>query len=229
MRVLINISTFLLLLTLAGCAGNGQFSGLTMAGTEPKKDADLVTLDEKGLPSTEALMKAGPLGENALGKADAPVTVIEYMSLTCPHCRHFHQKTYPKFKREFIDTGKVRYIVRELPIGRSAGNAAIITRCGKKDRTFQLIDLFLNNQRQWVSQEVRLDAIYSVAKRSGLTRAEFNACLEDQALIDGLKWVKDRGRKLGVSGTPTFFINGQKVRKPLTIEEMRQLITPHLS
>lgn len=210
---------------LASCSG-GQ---LSLVPDEKKLAPDEVRLGATGLPSREDLMKPGPLGELALGKADAPVVVIEYMSLTCPHCRAFHQKTYPKFKREFIDTGKVRYIVRETPIGRSAGNAAIISRCGDQKRSFKLIHLFLTNQRKWVSQEVRLDAIYSVAKKSGLTRAEFDRCLADEELIAGLKWVKDRGRKLGVSGTPTFFINGQKVRKPLTIEEMRQLISPHLS
>ena len=91
-----------------------------------------------------------------------------------------------------------------------------------------MIDLLLDNQRKWVSQEVRLDAIYAVVKKSGLTRAEFDQCLNDQTLIDNLKWVKERGRKLGVTGTPTFFINGQKVRKPLSIEEMRQLVKQHL-
>lgn len=214
------------LLLIGGCAGNGQFA---LSNAEEKPQEDEVRLGATGLPRLEDLMKAGPLPENTLGKAGAPVTVIEYMSLTCPHCRAFHQKTFSKFKREFIDTGKVRYIVREFPIGRSAGNAAIVTRCGTGNRTFKMIDLFLNNQRQWVSQDVRLEAIYNVAKKSGLKRAEFDKCMKDQTLIDGLDWVKKRGRKLGVTGTPTFFINGQKVRKPLTIEEMRLMIKPHLS
>lgn len=226
MRVLLNSLIFLLLFSLAGCAGNGQFA---LDSSADKKSPDEVHLGATGLPRLEDLMKTGALPENSLGKASAPVTVIEYMSLTCPHCRVFHEKTYPKFKREFIDTGKVRYIVREFPIGRSAGNAAIVTRCGAKKRTFKMIDLLLKNQRKWVSQEVRLDAIYNVVKPSGLSRAEFDKCLNDQTLIDNLKWVKDRGRKLGVSGTPTFFINGQKVRKPLSIEELRQLIAPHIS
>lgn len=209
---------------LGGCAG-GQLA----LETTPKTNPDVVVLDSDGLPSLADLMKAGPLGEKSLGKANAPVTVIEYMSLTCPHCRVFHTQTYPKFKRRFIDTGKVRYIVREFPIGRSAGNAAIITRCGKRDRTFRLIDLLLRQQKRWVSQEVRLDAIYSVAKQAGLSRAEFDRCLQDKDLLDGLQWVKDRGRKLGVSGTPTFFINGRKVRKPLKYEELKRLINAALS
>ncbi len=209
---------------LAGCSGNGFSLQQT-----PKADPDVVVLDDKGLPSKADLMRAGPLGEKWLGKVNAPVTVIEYVSLTCPHCRAFHTTTFPRFKRAYIDTGKVRYIVREFPIGRSAGNASIVTRCGTSDRTFQLIDLYLKNQAKWVSQEVKTDAIFAVAKRAGLSRAEFDQCMKDQKLIEGLNWVKNRGRKLGVSGTPTFFVNGQKVRKPLSFDELKALIDPQLS
>lgn len=216
-------SLILLCLALSACSGQ-QFS---LGGDEKKANPDEIVLDEKGLPSIEQLMKAGPLEEKSIGKASAPVTIIEYVSLTCPHCRAFHQKTFPILKREYIKTGKVRYIVREFPIGRSAGNAAIVTRCGTKDRYFKLVDLFLNNQPKWVSQEVRLDAIYSVAKKSGLPRNEFDQCMKDQTLIDNLNKIKQRGRRLGVSGTPTFFINGHKVRKPLSIEELRTLIAAH--
>lgn len=213
---------FCLLFILSGCSG-GQLSLPT--ATEKPADKNVVQLDENGLPSIEQLMVAGPLGDKSLGRADALVTIIEYMSLTCPHCRAFHQKTFPTLKRDYIDTGKVRYIVREFPIGRSSGNAAIVTRCGEKDRTFKLIDLFLNNQPKWVSQEVRPDAIYDVAKGSGLSRAEFDQCMKDQTLIDGLNWVKNRGRQLGVTGTPTFFINGKKIRKPLSIAELKAFIS----
>lgn len=211
-------------LLLAGCSG----TNLKLQQSEEAKP-DQVVLGANGLPSLTDLMRAGPLGEKWQGRESAPVTVIEYISLTCPHCRAFHTQTYPRFKKAYIDTGKVRYIVREFPIGRSAGNASIVTRCGKKDRTFQLIGLFLKNQKQWVSQEVRPEAIFSVAKRAGLTRDEFNSCMKDQQLIDGLNWVKNRGRQLGVSGTPTFFINGEKVRKPLSFEELKAQIDPHLA
>ncbi len=221
---LLSIVLLLSLSALAACSGE-QFS----LATQPKKNPDIVHLGANGLPGRDDLMKAGPLGEKWQGKETAPVTVIEYVSLTCPHCRAFHQKTYPKFKKNYIDTGKVRYIVRNFPIGRSAGNAAIAMRCGQKDRAFSMMHHFLTNQSKWVSQEVRPDAIFGVAKKSGLTRAEFNECMKDQSLIDGLNWVKKRGRKLGVSGTPTFFINGQKVRKPLTYEELKALIEPQLS
>lgn len=208
---------------LSACSAN-QLS----LGSEKKANPDEIVLDEKGLPSMAQLMKAGPLLEMYLGKDTAPVTVIEYVSLTCPHCRAFHQKTLPFLKANYINKGKVRFIVREFPIGRSAGNAAIVTRCGSPKRYFKMVDLFLNNQAKWVSQEVRLDAIYAVAKKSGLKRAEFDQCMKDQTLIDNLNAIKNRGRKLGVTGTPTFFINGQKFRKPLSIEEIKTIIDAQL-
>lgn len=217
------IASLSFVLFLSACSAN-QLS----LGSEKKANPDEIVLDEKGLPSIAQLMKAGPLPEMYLGKDTAPVTVIEYVSLTCPHCRAFHQKTLPFLKANYINKGKVRYIVREFPIGRSAGNAAIVTRCGSPKRYFKMVDLFLNNQSKWVSQEVRLDAIYTVAKKSGLKRAEFDQCMKDQTLIDNLNTIKNRGRKLGVTGTPTFFINGQKFRKPLSIEEIKTIIDAQL-
>lgn len=217
------IASLSFVLFLSACSAN-QLS----LGSEKKANPDEIVLDEKGLPSIAQLMKAGPLPEMYLGKDTAPVTVIEYVSLTCPHCRAFHQKTLPFLKANYINKGKVRYIVREFPIGRSAGNAAIVTRCGSPKRYFKMVDLFLNNQAKWVSQEVRLDAIYAVAKKSGLKRTEFDQCMKDQTLIDNLNAIKNRGRKLGVTGTPTFFINGQKFRKPLSIEEIKTVIDAQL-
>ena len=190
---------------LTGCGGTGPGSA------EVSEAADDVT-------------KPGPLGDRAMGSANAPVTVVEYASLTCPHCRAFHQNVFPKLKRNYIDTGKVRYVVREFPIGRSAGNAAIINRCAPADKYFQLYGLFLNNQREWVSQEVRLDAIYGVAKRIGMTRGQFDNCLANQSMIDALDEQKQRGRRLGVKGTPTFFVNGQKAQGTVTYDEIKRMI-----
>jgi protein-disulfide isomerase len=177
-------------------------------------------------PTHEELLRAGPLGEREMGNPNAPVTVIEYASLTCPHCRNFHANVFPKVKQQYIDTGKVRYIVREFPIGRSAGNAAIINRCAPPDKYFSLLDAFLSRQSEWVSQEVRLDAIYGVANSSGMSRETFDKCLSNQAIIDGLSEVKQRGRQFGVVGTPTFFVNGRKAQGAITFEQIKALIEP---
>jgi protein-disulfide isomerase len=177
-------------------------------------------------PTIADIMKTGTLPEMAFGRADAPVTIVQYASLTCPYCRRFHKETFPKLKKEFIDTGKVRYILREFPIGKASGAAAIALRCAKPEKYLELYGKFLAQQPTWVSQEVRLDPIFKVASQVGMTRQQFDACRENQSMIDGLKWVKDRGRTLGIIGTPNFFVGSTLVKKALTIEEIRAMVEP---
>jgi protein-disulfide isomerase len=177
-------------------------------------------------PTIADVMMTGGLPEMSFGRADAPVTIIEYASLTCPHCRNFHLTTYPQFKKAYIDTGKVRYILREFPIGKTSGAASIALRCAKPEKYLTLFGKFMEQQASWVSQEVRLDPIFKVAAQVGMTRQQFDACRENQAMIDGLKWVKDRGRKLGVIGTPNFFVEGKLVKKELSMEDIRAMVDP---
>ena len=146
-------------------------------------------------PSNEELMQPGPLGEQAQGKDDAPVTMIEYASMTCSHCANFAVKVLPTVKSRYIDAGKVRYILREFPIGKSSGNATIVIRCASPDKYLELYGKFMDQQASWVSLDVRLDAIYAVARQVGMTRPQFDACLQNQGMIANLKWVKERGRK----------------------------------
>jgi protein-disulfide isomerase len=196
---------------LSGCGGGA------MGPAPPIDKASYV-------PPQAELMAPGPLGERVLGKATAPVTVIEYVSLTCPHCASFEKNLFPRMKREYIETGKVRYIVREFPIGRTAGAAAIVNRCAPEDKYFFLMGQFLTRQPEWFSQEVRPDAIYAVAKASGMSRETFDKCLSNQTIIDGLTEVKQRGRQFGVIGTPTFFINGRKAQGVVTYDEIKAMI-----
>jgi protein-disulfide isomerase len=196
---------------LSGCGGGAM---------GPAPPIDKATY----VPPQVELMAPGPLGERVLGKASAPVTVIEYVSLTCPHCANFQKHLFPRFKQEFIDTGKVRYIVREFPIGHTAGHAAIVNRCAPENKYFFLLNQFLTRQPEWVSQEVRPDAIYAVAKSSGMSRETFDKCLSNQVIIDGLTEVKQRGRQFNVIGTPTFFINGRKAQGEVTYDEIKAMI-----
>ena len=180
-------------------------------------------------PTTAQIMQAGALKEMSFGHPDAPVTIIKYASLTCRYCRGFQRETFPKLKRSYIDTGKVRFIIREFPIGKTSGAATIALRCAKPEKYLVLYGKFLKQQNKWVSQEVQLDAIYKVASQVGMTRQQFDACRENQAMIDGLKWVKDRGRSLGVIGTPNFFVQGKLVKRVLTMTEIREMVEPLLA
>lgn len=203
---------------VAGCAGGGS---------RQSAPAGLVAAD--GTPVMAELMKPGPLGEKSLGNPTAPATIIEYASLTCPFCHKFHLTTYPRVKKELIDTGKVRYIIREFPIGRSAGTAAIIARCAPEKDYFVLFDKFLTQQNRWTSQNVRTDAIYKIAAQTGMTRQAFDACLANKTIEEGLREVKQRGREFGVSGTPTFFINGKKARGALTFDQIKAMLGPQIT
>jgi protein-disulfide isomerase len=177
-------------------------------------------------PTAADIMKTGPLPEMALGRPDSPVTIIEYASLTCPYCRQFHLGTFPQLKREYIDTGKVRFIVREFPIGFQSGAATIALRCARPEAYFRLYEKFLVRQAAWVSQEVRREPVFKIAAEVGMTRAQFDACYENQGMIEGLERVKERGRTLGVIGTPNFFINGKLVKSVLGMKEIREMVDP---
>ncbi|OYW57202.1 MAG: disulfide bond formation protein DsbD [Hyphomicrobium sp. 32-62-53] len=202
------------------------------AGYNPLTDTPDPTAGARQIienPTVSEVLTPGPdLPEMSLGRADAPVTIIKYMSLTCPHCRAFHRDVFPQLKREYIDTGKVRFVLREFPIGKSSGTATIALRCAPPDKYFTLYAKYLEQQTSWVAQEVRLDAIFAVAQQVGVTRAQFDQCLQNQPMIDGLKRVKDRGRTLGIIGTPNFFIQSKRIKSTLTMAEIRKEVDPLL-
>lgn len=198
---------------LGGCSG----------GSSQQAATDALLLQD-GSPNPEQLLKPGPLGDRSFGDPNAPVTIIEYASLTCPYCRKFHATTFPRLRKELIDTGKVRFIIREFPIGRTAAAAAVVTRCAPEKNYLTLLHKFLDQQSQWTSQEVRPDAIYKVAAQTGMSRETFDACVDNKEITEGLIWVKERARDFGVSGTPTFFIDGEKSRGDLTLDQIKAII-----
>lgn len=177
-------------------------------------------------PSLAEVMRPGPLPEFSIGKPDAPVTLVKYASLTCPFCKRFQADVFPVLKRDYIDTGKVRFIIREFPIGKTSGMATIALRCVPMARYLDLYGRYLNSQAQWVSQEVRIEPILKVAQGVGLTAEQFDSCRQNQGMIAALNQVKDRGRELGIIGTPNFFINGRLIKKALGLKELREIIDP---
>ena len=182
------------------------------------------------IPDAE-LMKPDALPEMVMGDAKAPVTVIEYASMTCPHCAQFHETTYPELKKRYIDTGKVRYIFREFPLDTLAAAAFMLARCaGEKDSSkyFAMIDTLFRQQRQW-AVEKPIPPLMAIAKQAGFTEKTFDACLANQKMLDGIESIRQRAvAKFKVQSTPTFFINGTAFPGALEIEDMAKAIDAQL-
>ena len=177
------------------------------------------------------LMKPDALPEMSMGDDKAPVTVIEYASMTCPHCAHFQELTFPELKKRYIDTGKVRYIFREFPLDSLAAAVFMLARCaGETDKTryFAMIDTMFRQQRTW-AVEKPLEPLFNLAKQAGFTKQTFDACLSNQKVLDGIESIRQRAvKEFKVESTPTFFINGTKAPGALSIEDMAKLIDPQL-
>ncbi len=183
------------------------------------------------VPSANAAEPAKPLPplpEMSEGKADAPVTVVEYSSLSCPHCAAFHKEVLPELKSKYIDTGKVKYVVKEFPLNDSALAGAVIARCLPADRYFPFVNLLFAKQDEWAYKEDALTPLKQLAKQAGMTDEEFNKCLDNETLQKQVLAVRDEGSQKGVHGTPTFFINGKKLEDAPTIESFDKAIQPYL-
>jgi len=161
----------------------------------------------------DELMKPGPLPDLVLGNADAPITVVEYASMTCGHCAHFHTTVFPTLKEKYVDTGKVRFIMREFPLDNLAAAASMLARCAGDGKTFPLISVLFAKQDDWafVKGDPRPELL-KFAKQAGFTQESFEKCLTDQKLLDDIAAIRSRAAEtFGVNATPTFFVNGKKL------------------
>ncbi len=181
--------------------------------------------------SDAELLTPSPLGDIVMGDAKAPVTIVEYASMTCSHCAQFAINTLPTIKSRYIDTGKVRYILREFPLDPLAAAGFMIARCASKDdseKYHALIDTLFKQHSTWVVREP-INPLKAIARQAGLSEQAFNACLANQGMLEKLEAVrKNASDKLGVKSTPTFFINGEKREGALTVDEMSKAIEGYL-
>ena len=166
--------------------------------------------------------------EHILGSKDAPLTVIVYASMTCSHCANFHNNIFPAIKKKYIDTGKVRLVFREFPVSnqdmRSIA-AFMLARCADEEKYFPMVDLMFKKQDDWARAEDPTPVLLNIAKFAGFTQESFNACLKNQAVMDTVLAVKNEASdNYDVSGTPTFFIDGEKQVGVNSVEEFSKLI-----
>src|SRR5437763_13206474 len=187
----------------------------------------LIVLTLGTLPFSPAQAAAGDAAkelavqpsDRILGKADAPITIVEYASLTCPHCAHFDVDVLPKLKQKWIDTGKAKLVLRDFPLDEPALRAAMVARCSPPDRFYPLVDTFFAQQEQWSTSRDYRAALEKLAKLGGISNKEFAACISDKKLEDQVAQSRlTAAQQLGVDATPTFFVNGKKFDGAPTLE-----------
>ncbi|MGQ4275282.1 thioredoxin domain-containing protein [Terrihabitans sp. B22-R8] len=202
--------------------GATENSGQTSAASSQSTPA-------AGDVSVSDLMAEGALPDIALGAENAPVTIVEYASLTCPHCAVFQTQTFPALKQNYIDSGKVRYIFREFPLDNYATAGFMLARCSDQSKYYPIIDAFFAQQRAFLDAADPFQWIQAFGKEVGFTQESLDACLSNQDLLDNVMAVRQRAsEKFGVSSTPSFFINGKIRRGSMTIEELSKEIDPLL-
>jgi protein-disulfide isomerase len=179
--------------------------------------------------SVQDLSVQGPLGDVALGPETAKVNIVEYASLTCSHCAAFHKETWPELKKRYLDTGKVRFTLREFPLDPLATAGFMLARCDGNAKYYPVSDLLFDQQRNWAFTDKPLDALRALMRQAGFSQEKFDACLRDQKLYDAVNAVKNRGvEQFTVDSTPTFFINGQRHAGNMSIDELEKVIKPLL-
>jgi protein-disulfide isomerase len=216
--LIITRRAFTVALSMTGLAALAGFSPLRLISSAMAQTATDVA-------------KPVSLPDMALGPDKAPVTITEFASMTCPHCAAFNAEVFPKLKAEYIDTGKIRYIFREFPLDVKAAAGSMLARCiakGDANKYFAVTDLLFRSQNDWVMKNTT-ETLTRIGKQAGLSAQEVEDCLKDQKLLDQIsadqKYAND---VLKVDSTPTFFINGERIKGETSLEEFEKKINPLL-
>lgn len=207
-------------LILGACATAAGF-----AATLPAFAAEGDVIDEARLMAV-----AGNMTDHVLGDENAPVTLIEYASPTCPHCAAFHAEVYPQLKADYIDTGKVRFILR--PFVRNVLDAAVFMLAEAAGATnyHNVVDTYMRTQQTWATSQTPRDAIFTIATELGFTQETFDAALTNQELFTAMEAVREQAlNDFGLTGTPTFYVNGKTLSGGKTLEQLAAEIDPLLA
>ena len=167
----------------------------------------------KANPEMATLMEAGPLEDISIGNADAPFVIVEYASMTCPHCAMFYTEVFPQVKEKYIDTGKARFIFREFPLDALAARASMLARCAGEDRFYPMLEGLFDTQETWaVPGEEGKEKLALIAKQAGFSQDAYEKCVNDTELFDKIVAVRKKAHEeFGVESTPTFFVNGKRL------------------
>ncbi len=169
------------------------------------------------------------LAEKSLGDPEAPVEIIEFASLTCSHCAHFHQEILPLLKRDYIDSGKLRFVYRDFPLDRYALYGSMLARCSGEKGFFPFIDVLYAQQAKWIRATDPLKSLGQIARQSGMTSEDFKVCLGNKAIEDGILENRlEAERQYKIQATPTLIINGEKYEGKKNFEAIERAIKKRL-
>lgn len=196
------------------------------AGSPARAQADKET--DGGVPLSD-LMAEPPLPDVWQGPESAAVTIIEYASMTCTHCAAFHAESWPTLKSKYVDTGKVRFVLREFPLDPLATAGFMLARSVGPEKRNAIVDLLFDQQKNWAFGDKPLDALAATVRQAGISQAAFEACLKDSQLYAKINQERDfAADKLKVNATPTFFVNGQRKAGELTVLQLDRMLSPLL-
>lgn len=186
-----------------------------------------------GAAASAAAAQVAPIGpgDMPIGRADAPVQVIEYASLSCSHCADWHVQVWPEFKRRYVDTGRVRFAVREILTepAQMAAAGFMLARCAPAARYYDALAVLFENQQQIAAAPRPIDAFTELSPRFGVTAAQARACLSDRANLDALSRRLEQNQAAGVNGTPSFAVAGGILAGEQSIEQLAAVIDPLLA
>ena len=207
-----------ILIVASGVVAVAAIAAGVWFGTRPSSPAAAPQAAAQTADKT-TLLQVQP-NDHVLGDPKAPITLIEYASLTCPHCAHFSVAVLPELKKKWIDTGKVKLIYRDFPLDQTALKAAQLAECAGKDKYFGVIDMIFETQPKWATASDPMAELGKSLRIAGMGENEVKACLANDAVANGVVADYRGGETLGVNSTPTLFINGTEFKGARSVEEM---------
>jgi protein-disulfide isomerase len=168
--------------------------------------------------------------EFVVGSPKAKVTIIEYASLSCPHCAHFQTETYPRIKKDYVDTGKVRFLYRDFPLDTRALAGAVIVRCVPADKGHKLMEVLFANQQEWAAAQNPLEPLRALAKSVGLAEADVDKCLDKKDLVSSIMEDRERAvKEFNIEATPAFYIGDVNLQGDQSYEKFKEVIDTQLA
>ena len=208
-------------------AGSSPVQGETATPANQPSNIEIPASTQANPPTAEAEYGEIPVevDDFVIGEATAPVTIIEYASLTCSHCAQFHNQVLPALKKGLIASGKVQFVFRDFPLDQLAMAGSVLARCAGRDRYFAFLDVLFRDQSSWARSQDPFRALSQIARLGGIGKDKFQSCLGDKKLQeDILKKRLDGNQKYQVNSTPTLFINGKKFSGGLTLGQIKAVV-----